>query len=91
MSHAKTLRLDLPDGHSVSESGAKDTRSPDASRLPGVLEVREAFGVRARSPPLFGGRWTKRENRSAPWRPGVELIEICQGNDCQRNSGQALS
>ena len=28
------------------ESGAKDTRSPDASRLSAVLELREAFGVR---------------------------------------------
>jgi len=37
----------LPDGQCASESGAtKDTRSPDASRLLGVLELREASGVR---------------------------------------------
>ena len=42
----KFERLDLPDGHSASESGAEDTRSPDASRPPGVLELREASGVR---------------------------------------------
>ena len=29
------------------KSGAKDTRSPNASRLPGVLELRGAFGLRA--------------------------------------------
>jgi hypothetical protein len=29
----KFARLDLPDGHSPPESGAEDTRSPDASRL----------------------------------------------------------
>src|SRR6266849_877629 len=28
------------------ESGAEDARTPDASRLPGVSEAREAFGVR---------------------------------------------
>ena len=30
-----------------SESSAKDTRTPNASRLPGVCELREASGVRA--------------------------------------------
>jgi hypothetical protein len=40
------------------KSGAKDTRSPNASRLPGVLEPREASGVRACSPPLsLAWRW----------------------------------
>jgi hypothetical protein len=34
-------------GHSsASESGAKDTRSPDASRLPDTLKLREASGLR---------------------------------------------
>ena len=28
------------------ESGAEDARTPDASRVPGVSEAREAFGVR---------------------------------------------
>ena len=28
------------------ESDAEDARTPDASRLPGVSEAREAFGVR---------------------------------------------
>src|SRR6266516_572572 len=36
-----------------SESGAKATRTPDASRLPDDSEPREAFRVRACSPPLF--------------------------------------
>jgi hypothetical protein len=29
-----------------AESGAKDTRSPDASRLPDALKLRNASGVR---------------------------------------------
>jgi len=37
------------------KSGAKDTRSPDASRVPGVFEPREASGVRAALAPLSGG------------------------------------
>jgi hypothetical protein len=39
------------------ESGAEDARTPDASRLPGVSEAREAFGVRPiyrRFPPGVG-------------------------------------
>lgn len=36
----------------AQKSGAEVTRSPNASRLPGVLEPREASGLRARSPPL---------------------------------------
>src|SRR6266568_3813905 len=38
-----------------SKSGAEDTRSPDASRMPGVSEPREASGMRACSPPLSDG------------------------------------
>src|SRR6058998_2416538 len=42
------LSMNLP-GSPLSlpwESGAEDARTPDASRLPGVSEAREAFGVR---------------------------------------------
>ena len=40
-----------PPGHRIAaclpwESGAEDARTPDASRLPGVCEPREASGVR---------------------------------------------
>ena len=37
LASSKFARLDLPDGHPAPESGAKDTRSPDASRLRGVV------------------------------------------------------
>ena len=63
--------------HLRSQSGAKATRSPNASRPPSVCTIREAFGVRACSPPLsWGGKvWStpalspalspeERENRS---------------------------
>src|SRR5436190_195561 len=39
-----------------SESGAKATRTPDASRLPDDSEPREAFGVRPSSPLLSSCR-----------------------------------
>jgi len=35
------------------ESGAEDARTPDASRLPGVSEPREASGVRPIYPQLY--------------------------------------
>jgi hypothetical protein len=39
-------RAGICHGQSVPESGAKDTRSPDASRLPDALKLREASGLR---------------------------------------------
>src|SRR6185503_5874084 len=44
------------------ESGAEDARTPDASRLPGVSELREAFGVR----PIY------RRFSSGAGRPAVQ-------------------
>ena len=49
---AKPLTIAFAQAH---EGGAEDTRSPDASRLPGVSELREASGVRAASAPLSDG------------------------------------
>ena len=41
------MNLPRPSNRSLSwKSGAEDARTPDASRLPGVSEPREAFGVR---------------------------------------------
>ena len=66
----KFTRLDLPHGHSASESGAQDTRTPDASRLPGVSERREASGERRVHRRFLGERSTKRRNRSpSHWIP----------------------
>jgi hypothetical protein len=47
---------------SAPESGAKDTRSPDASRLPNALELREAFGVRRVHRRFFGARTREGES-----------------------------
>ena len=51
-----------------SESGAKDTRTPNASRVPEVCELREASGVRACLPPLSPGRDAEKQ-RSTPVSP----------------------
>src|SRR5436189_94380 len=48
-------------GKSALENGAKATRSPSASRLPGVLELREASGVRRVHRRIFGARDRKGE------------------------------
>jgi hypothetical protein len=48
-SSAGSLKIRAPGfaGHSSApESGAKDTRSPNASRLPDALKLRKASGVR---------------------------------------------
>ncbi len=47
----------------VRKSGAKATRTPNASRLPGVCETREALGVRACSPPLCSALSGRRDAR----------------------------
>ena len=49
------------------ESGAEDARTPDASRLPGVSEPREASGVR----PIY------RRFLSGAGRPAVHVPTAC--------------
>ena len=45
------MNLPRPSNRSLPwKSGAEAARTPDASRLPGVSEPREAFGVR----PIYG-------------------------------------
>ena len=64
------------------ESGAKDARTPDASRLPGVSEPREASGVR----PIY------RRFSSGAGRPAVRGPSTC-GNDAEashESPGQRL-
>src|SRR5207247_7869681 len=77
-------RLDLPDSQSMSESGAQDTRSPDDSRPPGVLELRGAFGVRARSPPLFQRGQT--ENRFPS--PGNSRLDLPGSQSMSQSAAQ---
>src|SRR5438046_9640244 len=50
------------------ESGAEDARTPDASRLPGVSELREASGVR----PIY------RRFSSGAGRPAVHGPNACE-------------
>ena len=50
--HSTTLPRFIPPHASRPQSGAKATRSPNASRRPDVCKIRAAFGLRACSLPL---------------------------------------
>src|SRR5213592_1243141 len=79
------LSMNLP-GSPLSlpwESGAEDARTPDASRLPGVSEPREAFGVRPiyrRFPPARDGQ------RFMAAMHDLGIVELFRGDEVPRPS-----
>ena len=65
-----------PSNRSLPWKGsAEDARTPDASRLPGVSEAREAFGVR----PIY---------RRFPWGSGRTAVH--GPNACEKTKGGSL-